>query len=462
MFSRLLLVPILACLSTITAHAERSEFRSETVDRYIGEQIRTGTVPGAAIAIVHRGELVHAAGYGQTEPGGEPVTPEHTFRSASTLKMMVGMALVRLHDEGRLDLHAPISRYLHGLDPAIGALTTHELLNHTSGLLDTSVEHSTPRTMPLLDYARSLDSRFIYVSPGASFSYSNPGYAVAGAVLEAATGLSFEQAMRELLLAPLHMDSSTFSLTEAQRTGLAVGHRLTDSGMQAVAPSETGLAAMPSGTMFSTVLDYANFLTAFIDNGQFQGRAVWRPSAAEIMQSPQIPPAELVTSYSYSYGLMNGQFFGQTALFHTGGMPGYASNVLILPELDLGVVLFTNGEELDRREVLRRIVAEFTDLPEQTQNPAPSGLAPLSPAAAAELFGIYEQRDDLPTIRIFQAGEEVLLRNRGVDYVLHHEGDEFYIGVAENGRWFRFRIAVTPDGKYRFVQWWIRSFARRI
>ncbi|MBR9826796.1 MAG: beta-lactamase family protein [Alphaproteobacteria bacterium] len=456
-----LLTPALAFLFTLTASAEEPQFDPGELSSYMEGEIRSGRVPGAAIAVVRGSEVIYAAGFGATQAGGEEqLTPRHAFRSASTLKMMVGLALVRLHEQGRLDLHAPISNYLSGLDPAISHITTHQLLNHISGILDTSVEHTTPHDMTLAEYARSLDNSFVYVSPGASFSYSNPGYALAGAVLEAVTEMPFEEAMADLLFEPLQMNRSTFSLSRAQDIGLAIGHRDQDGNLEVVPPAENGLSARPSGTLFSTVLDYANFLVAFLDGGQFQEAEIWGEGAASMMNTPQIPPAQLVTSYSYSYGLMIGQFHGQPALFHTGGMPGYASNVLILPELDLGVVLFSNGEALDRMHVLYLIASQFAELETAEQRPGPEGLEPLAREAAADLLGVYLQRDDLPTIRIFEQGEDIFLLNRGVRYRLHHEGGEFYIGISDTGRWFRFRIATTPDGRYRFVQWWIRSFAR--
>lgn len=462
---RLRLLLVVFWISNIApmAQGQTQSFDPIPARQFILAEIDRKAAPGAALAVIKDGEVIHASGFGLTEAGsGQQVTPEHVFRSASTLKMMVGTALVHLHDTGKLDLHAPISTYLAGLDPAVGQLTTHQLLNHTSGILDTSVAHTTRSDMNLLEYAQSLDDSFIYVSPGASFSYSNPGYALAGAVLEAVVGKPFDAAMTDVLFEPLEMHSSTFSIDAAREVGLALGHRQQAGGHAIVQPREEGLAARPSGTMFSTVLDYANFLAAFLQDGRFKDRQIWSKSATEMMKAKQIPDSNLVMSYSYSFGLMNGTFYGQPALFHTGGMPGYASNVLILPELDLAVVLFTNGEEMNRNAVLYRVVSQFVELKPMESLPSPTDIVKLDASAAEELLGTYMQRDDLPKIQIRREGSDVILRNRDRDYTLYREHGDFYIGLTENDRWFRFKIAKTADGQYRFVQWWIRSFARRL
>lgn len=434
----------------------------EALDTLLNEEVAKGTVPSISMVVVQGDRVIYRRSVGVSRVGeGRRAKANDLYRSASTLKMMVGAALAKLHVNGRIDLHAPISRYVEGLHPRVGMITTHQLLTHTSGILDESSDDGSVAVDALAQRMKKLAGKDLFLSPGEAFSYSNPGYSLAGYVLEEVTGMPFSEALKQLLFDPAQMARSTFALGEAESWGMAYPHRGEGAGLHPITPKQTGKAAEPSGTMLSTVDDYGRFLIAMLNGGYIGGSMVLPTEAVEMMLTPQVSRDRMITSYLYSYGLMVGEFAGYEAMFHSGGMPGFASNVLLVPEHKIGIVLFTNGESLDRRHVLRTALGSL--LPKKESTPLLEEGRKYTPVTIEEaqgIVGLYMQRSDLPTIRVHIKDGGVWLLNRGRDYRLHHYGNGDYIGISKEKHWFWFRIPKDANGQGKLVQWWIRAFAR--
>ena len=439
----------------------------EVVDKVIEEELRQGRGPGAAIAIVKGNQIIFQSAYGKAKVGtDEALTPSHLFRSASTLKMMVGTVLAILSTQGKIDLHAPISQFIPDIDPALKAITPHQLLTHTSGLLDESMNDGDVADNALEKRMLKLGEKDLFVPRGTVFSYSNPGFSLAGYLIERVTGKPFSKAMHDILFQPLGMKRSTFDLDRAIELGMAFPHQGRGTAMYATQPIKTGLASAPSGTMLSTVEDYANYMLAILNNGRLNKQEVLPPNAVKMVTTAQVPKEEMVWSYTYGYGLMVGKFKGHQAYYHTGGMPGYSSNVLMLPQQNLGIVLFTNGENLNRNKILSEIVKHLTPKKETVRfNFDESQGVLVTPKEGKEISGLYLQRKDLPTIEIWQEDEKTILKNRGVEYTLYYypkaNNQGQYVGVSGEGRKFRFRVGRNDSGEALFVQWWIRAFGKK-
>lgn len=442
------------------------EYDFQKLETTINNEISAGRAPGVAIAIVKDDKIVYESAFGHSNfDSKQPLTSKHLFRSASTLKMMVGTALAKLATEGKVDLHTPINSYIDGLHPRIGKITAHQLLTHTSGILDESSNDGNTAENALQLAAEDLGESDIFLPPDIVLSYSNPGYSLAGYLIEKVTGKSFRKAMDDLLFTPLGMNRSTFELDKAKAWGMAYPHSGEGSSISVMAPTVTNRAADPSGTLFSTVGDYARYMVAIINGGHIEGKAVIPSKVIEWLSNAQIPLSEMVLSYSYSYGLMVGQYHGQKALFHTGGMPGYASNVMMLPDLKTGIVLFTNGRNLDRNRIIAEAAKAVIELGKSARfnfDVEKGELVTLE--EAREIAGRYIQREDLPTISIRIDESKAILKNRGIDYTLYYypnkniEGQ--YVGVSKEGYKFRFRVGRNQQGQPQFVQWWIRAFAK--
>jgi CubicO group peptidase (beta-lactamase class C family) len=145
--------------------------------------------PGAGVGIVSGDRLVFAKGFGVSSvETGAPVTPDMLFRLGSTTKMFTAAALVTLAEEGKLKLDEPLGKYAKGLSPKIASLTAHQLLTHTAGLKDDAPMFGRHDDEALAETVRALNGDFLFAAPGRVFSYSNPGYWLAGYLIEAVGG----------------------------------------------------------------------------------------------------------------------------------------------------------------------------------------------------------------------------------------------------------------------------------
>ena len=139
-------------------------------------------------------------------------------------KMLVATAAMSLADQGRLRLDAPVGNYVYGLNAQVGQVTSHQLLSHISGLRDEAFSFGPHDEEALGRAISSWDGSMFFTEPGKVYSYSNPGYALMGRVMEVIRGAPFADVMDQMVLNPLGMKSSTFRPTVAMTFPLAVGH----------------------------------------------------------------------------------------------------------------------------------------------------------------------------------------------------------------------------------------------
>src|SRR4030095_3955837 len=186
------------------------------LDEFITRHMRETGAPGMTLALANRDGLIRASSYGFADTkAGLRVVPETMFEIGSISKSFVGLALLQLRDEGKLDLNKPIVEYLPWLkiSSRFDAITTHHILSHTAGL---------PGAPLLLD-ALLGEIRTTY-APGKRFLYSNTGYNILGFLIETIDKRPFAQAMRERLLRPLGMDASSPIITNDTRKLMAIGY----------------------------------------------------------------------------------------------------------------------------------------------------------------------------------------------------------------------------------------------
>jgi len=224
---RLLLLALLTFGAAPTAHADEPSVDFTPIEQVLKDELKADGVPGAVVVIVRDNAVVYAKGFGFAGiEEKNPVTPDHLFRIGSTTKMFVGMALVKLAEAGKLKLDEPVGKLIDGLPPAIAALTPHQLLTHTAGLADDAVMFGKHDDEALADGLKTWTDKRFFTKPGDVYSYSNPGYWLAGFVAEKAAGKPFADVVKDDLLAPLGMKRSTFRPTLAMTYPLAQGHEL--------------------------------------------------------------------------------------------------------------------------------------------------------------------------------------------------------------------------------------------
>ncbi len=188
------------------------------LDQIIEKHMNQVHVPAVVLAVVNEQEIVYSKGYGLTsvEEGGVPVTPRTLFRIGSVTKPLVATAVMRLVEDGQLDLDQPLTAYinwLHFSDPhAEKRITLRMLLSHTSGLPKDS--HSGSRDADGLE--RNMRQRLPHYNfvapPGTLYSYANAGFSLLGFIAQTVTGKSFPDVMQEYIFDPLEMSLTTLIL----------------------------------------------------------------------------------------------------------------------------------------------------------------------------------------------------------------------------------------------------------
>jgi len=314
----------------------------EVVQQRIDQLTRTGGALGIQARVTNGGETFTVRS-GIAELGTrKPVPHNGTFRIGSTTKPFVSTVALQLAGEGRLDLDAPVSRYLPGLID--GRITVRQLLQHTSGLYDhTEALPLDPAGFPGVRF-KSWDPRELVAisvgrplgfEPGTQYSYSNTNYIVAGLLIEQLTGRPYQQAVEQRVLKPLRLKDTSLPRTSVDVPGPhAHGYFPDASGnpvdVTRLNPSWGGAA----GEMISTTRDLDTFLKALLG-----GRLLKPAQQRELTRT---------TSVSPNYGLgvsVTPLPCGTTVYGHDGTIHGYAAMMVGTPDkrLELSVTEAANG-----------------------------------------------------------------------------------------------------------------------
>lgn len=332
------------------------------LDEFAARVLKEFEVPGLAVAIVKDGKVVLSKGYGVRKLGDPAAVDENTlFGIASNTKAFTAAALAMLVDEGKIAWDDPVTKHLPTFqlyDPFVTReMTIRDLLTHRSGL---GLGAGDLLWWPPTDYSREdIIRRFRYVKPATSFrsryAYDNVLYMIAGQVIAAVTGKSWDDFIRERIFIPLGMNSSNTTvagLTSSRDS--ATPHAKVSGRLQAITPMPLENVG-PAGAINSSVADMAKWLIAQLNRGEIgEGRRLFSERQNREMWSPQtitplgeLPPhlAALKANFS-AYGLGWGltEYRGFKIVSHTGGLMGYVSRVTLIPDLNLGVVVLTNQQ----------------------------------------------------------------------------------------------------------------------
>ena len=372
------------------------------LDAIVSDYFGRGGQPAIAYGIVSGGRLVHSAGFGQRVLGAGAPDGDTVFRIASMSKSFTASAVLLLRDAGALALDDPAASYVPELaDWTYGSadaapLTVRQLLTMTAGFPTDDPWGDRQQGLPIADFDQLLAGGVSFNwAPGTRFEYSNLGYAVLGRVLTMASGVLYDEFIRTRLLAPLRMDRTGFAPGEFGPENLAVGYRSGPKGWQEV-PFDPYGAFAPMGGVFSSVADLARwvagFAAAFPPDGDRDGDGPHplRPASRRQMQLPQavtawraadrLPGGPPGPPAYYGFGLFTDEdpALGRV-VSHSGGYPGFGSNMRWHPATGLGVIALANGTYAPMTALTSLVLDAL--LPRSTSYHV--ALAAAAPAAAA-------------------------------------------------------------------------------
>ena len=379
------------------------------------EELKATGTPGAAVAVILGDQVVLAKGFGVASvESREPVTPVTLFRIASTTKMLTAAALASLEERGKVRFDAPIERYAKGLDPKIGRLTLHQLLSHTAGLRDES-SYSGPHDDEALGaFVRSWKSDYFFTEPGDIYSYSNPGYVLAGFVLGEAIGKPYADAMHDLLFEPLGMRRSALRPTLAMTYPIAQAHEASETGPRVVRPFPDDARFRPNGGVFTSVNDFCRFALAFLNGGKVDGRQALSPAVIARLSEPHFarPGGAAGDDSQVAYGLVERQHHGVRVLQHGGSRLGSGSVVRLAPENHFAVIILANRTGAFLPKTLEKATELCLPLRREA-GPDRKPPRPLTRQEKERLVGTYINHPDELSVEIFLNREALMIRSAG-------------------------------------------------
>src|SRR6266481_7234209 len=357
--SSLALLFLLPCFVLAAAQGPSAD-----LDTWVGRSMKEFEVPGMAVAIVKDGKVVFAKGYGVRKLGDPAPVDEHTmFGIGSNTKAFTTAALAGLVDAGQLSWDDPVYQRLPGFvmyDPYVShEMTVRDLLTHRSGM---GLGEGDLLFWPHSTYTREeIIYKLRFMKPVSSFrsryAYDNLLYITAGQIIPAVTGISWDDFIRQRIFLPLGMNATNLSNAAFRPGGdYAFPHSRVDGKLQVVEFGNLDNAA-PAGAINSSTADMAQWVIVQLGRGRLpnsdrrlfsekQSREMW--SAQTILPTGDPSPSLLALKTNFAaYGLGWGlrDYHGRKLVGHTGGVSGFVSRVMLVPEENLGVVILTNAEE---------------------------------------------------------------------------------------------------------------------
>jgi CubicO group peptidase (beta-lactamase class C family) len=334
----------------------------QDIERFVDEQLAAWEVPGCAVAAVKDGQVVLTAGWGQRDVDKDlPVTAETLFAIGSVTKSFTAATVGALVDDGLLEWERPLRDYVPDLrlhDPVVAErLSVVDLLSHRSGLPRHDLAWIGRPELTRTDVFRQL--RFLPLSRDLrqTFQYCNLGYLLAGHVVDVLSGASWEDFLRARLLRPLGMDRSNLSVEEMQADADHSSAYERRHGVVGPVPIRPLTALAPAGAINSCVSDMAKWLLAQLGQAQLgqaqpgqaqlDGDAVVSPATIARQQTPHMLVTEDRTlpefsRHAYGLGWMIGRYREHRMVEHSGGIDGFQTECVLLPDDGVGVIVLTN------------------------------------------------------------------------------------------------------------------------
>ena len=345
----------------------------ESIEPFVIEQLASWEVPGCAIAAVQDGQTVLTAGWGRRDlDTGVPVTSDTLFAIGSVTKAFTAATVGALVDDGLLEWERPLRDYLPELrlyDSVVtDRLTVVDLLSHRSGLPRHDLVWLGHPDWSRAEVVRRL--RFLPLSKDLrqAFQYCNLGYLVAGYAVEVLSGHPWEDFLSTRLLTPLGMGRSNLSVDDMTADPDHAAAYERRQGVVRSVPLRPVTAPAPAGAINSCATDMARWLLAQLGGGQVDGRAVMssdtvaRQHAAQIVL-PEDRTFPASTRHAYGLGWMIGRYRDHRLLEHGGGIDGFQTECMLLPDDGIGVAVMTNtSSSLMAPVVAYRVLDELLGL----------------------------------------------------------------------------------------------------
>jgi CubicO group peptidase (beta-lactamase class C family) len=393
---------------------KEKEMSPITLTDFVETTSKQFNIPGVAVGVWADGKQISAC-YGVTSIDNPlPIDQDTLFLLASVTKTFTATTLMRLIAEGKVELKAPVRRYIPELRlkdmRAADKVTVLNLLNHTSGL-DWRVNADTGEGDEALEcYVAKMAEFELIAPPGTRVSYSQAGYNLIGRLIEKVTGQTFEQAVASLVCEPLGLSHSFFARDDIMTRRFVVGHNCEEGGTLSIArPWRHSRGDNPGGGLASSVADQLRWARFHLGDGSAESGAQVLPT--HVLQQMKEPAAQLrASTLGDAIGLcwFLRQVDGVRTVGHAGSANGQFADLLLVPERNFAVVSLSNAGPDGipfNKAVIRWVLEHYLGLIDRDPEPIP-----FDAARAREIAGTYS--NEMMTFTIDTVGARLRLELR--------------------------------------------------
>jgi CubicO group peptidase (beta-lactamase class C family) len=358
-----LITSLLLSLALIYGAVYSQDKLEENLNSYVPKVLKEFQVPGIAVGVVKDGKLIFAKGYGVKNINtGDSVDANTLFQIASNSKAFTSACIAILVDEGKLNWNDRVIDKLPGFkmsDPYVtNEMRVQDLLCHRSGL---SLGAGDLMFFPPTDFTRDqilYKLRYVKLSTSfrSTYAYDNILYPVAGELIKAVSGMSWEDFVEKNIFEPLGMTHSYVSLKQLLKTDdYATPYTKENGKLTAVQMAEWDNVA-PAGGVISSVNDLSKWVISQLDSGRIgdsdkrlfdkkETVQMWMPHINIPVRTPPPGLSALKSNFAaYGLGWFINEYRGHKMVWHTGGLPGFVTRVTMIPDSKIGVIVLTNQE----------------------------------------------------------------------------------------------------------------------
>ncbi len=353
--------------------AQQPAFVTDSLAFYMQREMAAWEIPGAAVAIVKDGKVIVSQGYGVKEQGKtDAVNDETLFQIASCSKAFTATAIAMLHVEKKLSMDDSVVKFIPGFrlyeTYTTNNCTVRDLLCHRIGLQTFQGDFvNWGSNLTRTEIVAQMAKQKPVFGFRAAYGYCNMGFAAAGEIILAVSGMTWDKYVHDKFFVPLKMNrsSTTFEELLADKNK-CTGHSYWE-GKNVTVPYDNINNLGPAGSINSCVKDLSNWVLCQIDSGRFEGTRVIPFAALAETRKSQIPlPARAKGSHlgGYALGWQTMDYNGVQPYWHNGGTSGFVTTVCFVPELNLGIVVLTNTDQNNFYNNLRmQILDAYLKLP---------------------------------------------------------------------------------------------------
>lgn len=378
-----------------TGFTSLSQNLKKTIDEIVEEKYKPGE-PGAAILVARDGNIIHRNAYGMANLELDaPMDPDMVFQIGSITKQFTAVGVLMLYEKGKLSLEDDITKYLEDYPTHGHKITIHDLLTHTSGIKSyTSLSNWQEKwreDVKAGEFIEFFKNEPMDFAPGEKFMYNNSAYFLLGYIIEKVSGQKYPEFIEENIFKPLEMDDSYYGSKKQLIKKRADGYHKKDGFTNAEYLSLT--QPYSAGSVMSTVDDFYKW-----QKGLMSEKLIKKETLEKAFTNYKLNNGEHI---NYGYGWFINEINGISTVEHGGGIFGYTSNAIYIPEKDILVVMFTNRDDFSPSEVSTRIAAHTINKP----YPGEKDKINLKNSYLQSLTGVYEFEDGIIRYISYEDGQ---------------------------------------------------------